>query len=157
MGSCLMKTVLIIDDEPTYRKVTGELLRQHGWEVLQADEGDEGIRVAKAHRPQIILCDLLMPRCNGFQVCRAIRADESLRNTRIVVTSGRDFGSDRQAAFAAGADEYLTKPINSAQLLKLISSLVGRAASPERETPGPVPSNNSVTRLKFWGVRGSIP
>src|SRR5215470_3422272 len=128
MGPRRMKTVLIIDDEPTYRKVTGELLRQNGWEVLLADEGDEGIRMAKAHRPQVILCDLLMPRCNGFQVCRALRADENLRNTRIVVTSGRDFGSDRQAAFAAGADEYLTKPINAAQLIKLISSLAADGA-----------------------------
>src|SRR5262249_13662884 len=102
MGPRRMKTVLIIDDEPTYRKVTGELLRQNGWEVLLANEGDEGMRMAKAHRPQFILCDLLMPRCNGFQVCRALRADENLRHTRIVVTSGRDFGSDRHAAFAAG-------------------------------------------------------
>ena len=70
-----MKTVLIIDDDSAYRKVTGELLKQHGWEVLLADEGDEGIRLAKTHRPQIILCDLLMPRCNGFQVCRSLRAD----------------------------------------------------------------------------------
>ena len=152
-----MKTVLIIDDDSAYRKLTGEILKQHGWEILLADEGDEGIRQAKANRPQVILCDLLMPRCNGFQVCRALRSDENLRNTRIVVTSGRDFASDRQAAFAAGADEYLTKPINSSQLVKLLSSLIGSAAPPDSEESRPAPALASVTMLKFWGVRGSIP
>jgi phosphoribosyl 1,2-cyclic phosphodiesterase/CheY-like chemotaxis protein len=151
-----MKTVLIIDDDSAYRKVTGELLRQHGWETLLADEGDEGIRLAKAHRPSIILCDLLMPRCNGFQVCRSLRADENLRNSRIVVTSGRDFASDRQAAFAAGADEYLTKPVGPGVLVKLLSSLIGSAASPEQAAT-PATGLPTTTQLKFWGVRGSIP
>jgi phosphoribosyl 1,2-cyclic phosphodiesterase/CheY-like chemotaxis protein len=153
-----MKTVLIIDDDSAYRKVTSELLRHHGWETLLADEGDEGIRLAKAHLPQIILCDLLMPRCNGFQVCRSLRADENLRNSRIVVTSGRDFASDRQAAFAAGADEYLTKPVSSPQLVKLLSSLIGSATAPEQEpATASIDSLATQTHLKFWGVRGSIP
>jgi CheY-like chemotaxis protein len=64
----LMNSVLIIDDDPDYRKLTGELLQLKGWKVLLAGEGDEGIRLAKAQRPQAVICDLLMPRCNGFQV-----------------------------------------------------------------------------------------
>src|SRR6478752_1021917 len=104
-----MKKVLIIDDDPLYRKVMGEILQLNGWQVFDADEGEAGIELAKRQQPDVVLCDLLMPRSNGFQVCRAVRSDSSLRGTRIIVTSGRQFESDRQAAFAAGADEYLIK------------------------------------------------
>src|SRR5215216_6550229 len=89
----LKKTVLIIDDDSEFRHLTGELLRQNGWQVLLAGEGDEGIELAKTHRPQAVLCDLLMPRCNGFLVCRALRGNAELRNTRIVITSGRNFAT----------------------------------------------------------------
>ena len=60
-----MKIVLIIDDEPEYRRMLGEVLQDHGWQVLSAEAGDEGIRLAKSHMPTVVLCDLLMPRCNG--------------------------------------------------------------------------------------------
>ncbi|SPE63287.1 Response regulator receiver protein (modular protein) [Verrucomicrobia bacterium] len=149
-----IKAVLVIDDDPDFRKLMVLLLRQHDWAVLEASEGDEGIRLAKTHRPQVVLCDLLMPRCNGFQVCRALRLDESLRHTRVIVTSGRHFESDRQAAFTAGADEYLTKPIDPPHLLQLMARLV----SPQEETqPAVAQTSPATTRLTFWGVRGSIP
>ncbi len=70
-------TVLVIDDDADFRKLVVMFLRAKGWPVLEAAEGDEGIRLAKVHRPDAVLCDLLMPRCNGFQVCRALRLDES--------------------------------------------------------------------------------
>src|SRR5262245_13792890 len=103
------KTVLIIDDDAEYRQILGQVLQDNGWRILLASEGDEGIELAKLHRPQAVLCDLLMPRRNGFLVCRALRAEPGLRQVRIIVSSGRDFDADRQAAFAEGADEYLAK------------------------------------------------
>ncbi len=152
-----MNKVLIIDDDPLYRKVMGEILEKHGWNVFDADEGEAGIELAKAQHPQVVLCDLLMPRSNGFQVCRALRNDVSLRGMRIIVTSGRQFESDRQAAFAAGADQYLTKPIDITELLKAVAvstSVAGETAFPlARQASIPV----SGTQVKFWGVRGSIP
>ncbi len=111
-----MKTVLIIDDDTDYRKLMAEILELKGWKVLSAGEGEQGIELARQQRPDAVVCDLLMPRCNGFQVCRALRSDPALRQTRIFVTSGRIFESDRQAAMVAGADEYLTKPIDPAEL-----------------------------------------
>ena len=73
------KTILVIDDNAEFRGMMVELLRCNGWQALDAGEGDEGILLAKKHRPRVILCDLLMPRCNGFQVCRTLREDDSLR------------------------------------------------------------------------------
>ncbi len=64
-----------------------------------------------------------MPRCNGFQVCRALRGDPNLRDIRIVVTSGRNFASDRHAAIEAGADEYLAKPVVLDQLLATLAHI----------------------------------
>ena len=96
------KTVLIIDDETEVRDVLGEILQQHGWQVFHAKNGDEGILLARTHSPDVVLCDLLMGHGNGFQVCRSLRQLESLRCTKIVVVSGRDFESDREAALLAG-------------------------------------------------------
>jgi phosphoribosyl 1,2-cyclic phosphodiesterase/ActR/RegA family two-component response regulator len=152
-----VKTVLIIDDDAVYRETMGELLRQASWRVLEASHGDAGIELARSQVPDVVLCDLLMPRGNGFQVCRALRSDEALRHARIVVTSGRDFPSDLHAAFAAGADEYLTKPVAPPQLLTLLARLSQQPASvpvPAEAETAPAPSGVS---LKFWGVRGSIP
>jgi phosphoribosyl 1,2-cyclic phosphodiesterase/FixJ family two-component response regulator len=152
-----MKTVLIIDDDANYRKLLSELLEGQGWEVLEAEEGNAGIELAKLRRPAIVLVDLMMPGYNGFHVCRALRKDSTLGQTRIIVTSGRQFDSDRQESFKAGADEYITKPIEPESFLLLLSRILSTVRpAAERRTPT-MHLSRTGTRLKFWGVRGSIP
>ena len=152
-----MNTVLVIDDAPDYRKLLGELAQSQGWHVIEAEDGDAGIELARLHQPAVVLCDLLMPRRNGFQVCRALRSDPSLRQAKIVIISGRRFESDRQAALKAGADEYITKPIKPEEFL-LLFSRIAAGARPAAERPAPTMSvSRAPTRLRFWGVRGSIP
>jgi phosphoribosyl 1,2-cyclic phosphodiesterase/CheY-like chemotaxis protein len=140
-----MQTALIIDDDTGYRQLLAEMLQAHGWRVRQAGAGEEGIALAKKHRPQVVLCDLMMPRGTGFQVCRALHAEACLRQTRIIVTSGRDFSADRKAARVAGADDYLVKPFSVASLI----AALGKSAQS--------PADNPPARLRFWGVRGSVP
>jgi phosphoribosyl 1,2-cyclic phosphodiesterase/CheY-like chemotaxis protein len=153
-----MKTVLIIDDDAHYRRLLGEVLRPRGWRVLEADEGEAGLAEARRSRPEVVLCDLLMPRCNGFQVCRAIRADATLRNTKIVVTSGRHFEADRTAARQAGANEYLTKPIEPDEIVTVLEQLSAGGALSSPPEPAETPRSPAPpARLTFWGVRGSIP
>jgi len=151
------KKVLIIDDDADYRQLMGEVLQMEGWQVLTAGDGEEGLEVARQNRPDVVLCDLLMPRSNGFLVCTQIRGDYTLRHTKLVVTSGRDYDSDRLAAREAGADEYLTKPIKPYDVLALISRLCddvqGGAPAPAASDP----SSHQPALLRFWGVRGSIP
>ncbi len=142
-----MQTVLIIDDDANYRRVLAEALTARGWLVREASNGKEGVAIAKQLRPQLVLCDLMMPDGNGFQVCRALRAAPSLKRTRIVVTSGRDFTADRKAAREAGADEYLTKPLSHLQIKRLFP----------RPKIEPAAATTSPASLRFWGVRGSIP
>jgi phosphoribosyl 1,2-cyclic phosphodiesterase/ActR/RegA family two-component response regulator len=148
-----MSQVLIIDDDAMYLKVMEELLQQNGWQVLLAQDGEAGIKLAKAHQPSVVLLDLLMPGTNGFQVCRTLRDDPRLREVRIVVMSGRQFGSDRQAAFAAGANHYLVKPIKAEELLRSLSAPVSQIEAGVEASPAAA----SGTRVTFWGVRGSIP
>src|SRR5580765_1019199 len=149
-----MPRVLIIEDDAENRRVMTQLFTREGWKVLEAKDGDAGIELALRNRPELILCDLLMPKSNGFEVCRSIR--EQLQPTKIIVVSGRDYGVDRTSALEAGADEYLLKPIT----WELLSSTIDRLLPeiPRRPEPKSVPESESVpARIKLWGVRGSIP
>jgi phosphoribosyl 1,2-cyclic phosphodiesterase/ActR/RegA family two-component response regulator len=149
-----MSTVLIIEDDADSRTTLAELFAIEDWQVLEAKDGDAGVDLAIRHRPELILCDLLMPKSNGFQVCRTIR--EQLQPTKIIVVSGRDYGVDRTSALQAGADEYLLKPIT----WELLSSTIDRLLpeSPRHSKPKSAAESESIpARIRLWGVRGSIP
>ncbi len=150
-----MSTVLLIEDDAESRRATAELFAAENWEVLQAGDGEEGIAMALKHRPDVILCDLLMPKANGFQVCRAIR--QQLRPVKIVVFSGRDYGVDRASALEVGADEYLIKPLTWTQLKEAIERIGPDLSQKPAGANLPPQFFPPATRVKFWGVRGSIP
>ena len=149
-----MPRVLIIEDDAESRRVMADLFTRDDWKVLEAKDGDAGLELALRNRPELILCDLLMPKSNGFHVCRTIR--EQLQPTKIIVVSGRDYGVDRTSALQAGADEYLLKPVT----WELLSSTIDRLLPeiPRRPKPGSATESESVpARIRPWGVRGSIP
>jgi len=149
-----MPRVLIIEDDAENRRVLADLFTREDWKVLEAKDGDAGLELALRNRPELILCDLLMPKSNGFEVCRSIR--EQLLPTKIIVVSGRDYGVDRTSALEAGADEYLLKPITWELLSGTIDRLLPEI--PRRPEPKSVPERESVpARIRLWGVRGSIP
>ena len=167
-----MKTILIIDDDEICRTPAAELLRRDGWTVMVAEDGETGVEMAIRHRPDVILCDLLMPRSNGYHVCRAVREQTELRNTKIVVVTGRDYEADRQSAAEAGADDYLVKPIEFDALREVLKRLTPGAngGAPGAAVAEPVVPRvvaaaepavrvaaKQATMVKFWGVRGSIP
>ena len=149
-----MPRVLIIEDDAESRHAIAGLFTSEDWKVLEANDGDAGLELALHNRPDLILCDLLMPKSNGFQVCRTIR--EQLQPTKIIVVSGRDYGVDRTSALQAGADEYLLKPVT----WELLSATIDRLlpAIPRRPRPKGAAEGDSVpARIRLWGVRGSIP
>ncbi|MBU6403005.1 MAG: response regulator, partial [Verrucomicrobia bacterium] len=154
-----MKTALVIDDDRSFRTLLGQCLQQDGWLVLEAEDGETGLTLALQHRPQVVLCDLLMPRCNGFEVCRKIRRERAaLPDTQVIVTTGSSYATDRLHAFEAGADEYLVKPIDPNALLALLRRVTGTDPTPSTPTPPPaVELASAGARVRFWGVRGSIP
>jgi phosphoribosyl 1,2-cyclic phosphodiesterase/ActR/RegA family two-component response regulator len=152
-----MKAVLLIEDDDALRSMIGALLEQRGWKVLGAEDGEAGISLARQHKPDVVVCDLLMPRCNGYQVCRAIRATPELHGTKIVMLSGRGYSTDKLNALEAGADEYLVKPVQPAELgatLLRLTSDEGPVQPAKLSSPGVIAVG--PPRVKFWGVRGSI-
>jgi phosphoribosyl 1,2-cyclic phosphodiesterase/CheY-like chemotaxis protein len=162
-----MKTVLIIDDDKTLQTALSALLKENGWQVIESEDGETGIKLAFQHVPDVVICDLLMPKCNGFQVCRSIRAQQSLLpNVCLVVASSSGYPSDRINAKEAGADEFLVKPIRTPEVVQLLTRLAARQPA-HVKAPAPVMAAPPVTpradisgqpaRVKFWGVRGSIP
>jgi phosphoribosyl 1,2-cyclic phosphodiesterase/CheY-like chemotaxis protein len=166
-----MKTALLIDEDRILRHSLAQWLRQAGWTVLEADEGATGLSIALEQKPALILCDLLAPRFNGFQLCRFLKTKpEKLPGTRIVVTASGGYGVDRETAFQAGADECIVKPILHSDLLRLLRTIPGAAGETQiiarpRPPEGaeddfpPLPPGTMVegqTLVRFWGVRGSI-
>lgn len=103
--------ILVIDDEPTQRLLTHEALNQRGYRIEEAASGEAGLEIARQLKPDLILLDVLMPGMDGFEVCRAIRADEELYRTPVViVTALEDMGSI-EIGFDAGATDFIAKPI----------------------------------------------
>src|SRR5476649_1903407 len=151
----VMPSVLIIEDDEDSRRAIAALFARADWKVLEAADGDTGVELAIRNRPEVILCDLLMPKSNGFQVCRTIR--KQLQPTKIIVVSGRDYPVDRASALEAGADEYLLKPITWELLRETIDRLLPTIPRKPKATKSPEELGSVPARLKLWGVRGSLP
>jgi phosphoribosyl 1,2-cyclic phosphodiesterase/CheY-like chemotaxis protein len=154
-----LKKILLIDDDDCCRLPAAELLRHADAIVLQAVDGESGIAAALEHRPDLILCDLVMPRGNGFHVCATLRQRPETRDAKFVMLSGRDYAPDRRSAEEAGADDYVLKPLGydllKQVLLRHVPGLVMNGGL--ARTLEPEHSPDVSTRVKFWGVRGSIP
>src|SRR6267143_3838339 len=150
-----MPTALLIEDDVESRRRIVRLFARHGWETIEADDGAAGIDLAFDRRPEVIVCDLLLPRISGLQVCRAIR--EKLDSPKIIVLAGRVYDIERDAVLEAGGDGYFVKPLKWEELAKIIK----RPRRPRRKlTPRQsraLKVHPPSTRIKFWGVRGSIP
>src|SRR5438477_4182198 len=149
----IMPSVLIIEDDDDGRRAIARLFARADWKVLEAADGDAGVELALRNRPEVILCDLLMPKSNGFQVCRTIR--QQLQPTKIIVVSGRDYAVDRASALQAGADEFLLMPITWEVLRESIDRLL--IPQRPRATTSPEELGSVPPRIKLWGVRGSLP
>ena len=150
-----MPTALLIESDAESRKRLARLFARHGWDTIEAEDGAAGIDLALTNRPHAIVCDLLLPRISGLQVCRAIR--EKLASPRIIIVAGRTYDIDRDTVLEAGGDEYFVKPLKWEKLAEVIK----RVRRPKRKlTPRlsrALKFHPPSTRVKFWGVRGSIP
>jgi two-component system, OmpR family, alkaline phosphatase synthesis response regulator PhoP len=119
------KKILIVDDEPNIVISLEFLMRREGFEILVARDGQEALRSIRAHRPDLVLLDVMMPRINGFEVCRQVRADPALSGTRIVMLSAKGRPAQIAEGLALGADGYITKPFSTRNLVTQVKSLLG--------------------------------
>lgn len=118
-----MKKILIIDDHADIRALVRMTLELDDFELHEAQDGVTGLEMARSLQPDLLLLDVMMPRLDGLQLCREIRADASLGKSRIVMLSARVQQADREAGLAAGADRYLIKPFSTMNLLETVREL----------------------------------
>jgi len=117
--------VLLADDDPALRRLVSATLGAEDFDLLQASDGEEALRVARQERPALVLLDVNMPRVDGFDVCRQLKADPLTTETKIVMLTARGADADRLRARQAGADDYFVKPFSPVQLLNRVYALLG--------------------------------
>lgn len=116
-----------------------DLLRRNEYDVDSADNGKDGLSKAASYKPDLVILDLMMPGMHGFQVCQAIRADDKLKDTRIIIISGKRYQVDFRAADRLGANMFIPKPFEMQQMLSAVIGLIGKPgdALPQPKTePG---------------------
>ena len=118
-----VKTILVVDDSPTERHVLSELLTQNGYQVITAENGEEGVEKAKSEQPDLILMDVVMPGLNGYQATRTLTREESTKDIPIIVCTSKGQETDKIWGLRQGALDYLVKPINGDELLAKIAAL----------------------------------
>jgi two-component system cell cycle response regulator DivK len=114
--------ILVVEDQEDNRAILRDLLTSVGYETLEAANGEEGVRMAAAHRPDVILMDIQLPVIDGYEATRRIKAQEPLRAIPIIAVTSYALSGDEQKARAAGCDDYVTKPFSPFQLLSVIRS-----------------------------------
>jgi len=119
--------VLIVDDSATEMAALTGVLKRNGFEVLNAHDADEGLQLARAQRPDIVLMDVVMPGLNGFQATRQLARDPDTSAIPVVMISTKSQETDRVWAMRQGARGYLTKPIDERVLLQTIRQVLGGA------------------------------
>ena len=116
--------ILIVDDNETNRDILVTRLSIHGYELVQAADGEEALAAAKEQLPDLILLDIMMPKIDGIEVCRRIKGDATLPFIPIILTTAKADSKDVVAGLEAGADEYLTKPIDQVALVARVKSVL---------------------------------
>jgi twitching motility two-component system response regulator PilG len=112
--------VLVIDDSNTIRRSAEIFLRQGGYEVVLAEDGFDALAKVNDHDPQLIFCDILMPRLDGYQTCAIIKRNPRFAHVPVIMLSSKDGLFDKARGRMVGSEEYLTKPFTKEQLLRAV-------------------------------------
>ena len=109
--------VLVVDDEESLRRIVAHAFTDRGYTVFTADNGSDGLQLALQERPDIVVLDLIMPGLSGFEVCRRIRQEDSMKRTVVIITSAKSYKPDMDKAKELGADAFVIKPADIDDLL----------------------------------------
>ena len=119
-----MAKVLIVDDSPTETHILSEILVKANHQVITADNGADGVEIAKKELPDIVLMDVVMPGLNGFQATRQLKKNPSTSDIPVIIVTTKDQATDRIWGMRQGAKDYLTKPIEEGALIATMDSLL---------------------------------
>ena len=114
----------MFDDEPAIVRALSYLLSRASLDVRVAQDGDEALAAVEEHRPSLVLLDVMLPKRDGFEVCETIRANPDYQDIRIIMLTARGRDADREKGLALGADEYLTKPFSTREVLAKVQKFL---------------------------------
>ena len=115
--------ILVVEDSPTARRQLAQIITDAGYTVITAEDGEQALELVSEHHPEVVVLDIVLPKKNGYQVCRSIKADPELA-IKILMVTAKDQERDRIWGHKQGADSYLSKPIVAKELLTAIHELV---------------------------------
>lgn len=119
-----MSTILVADDDLKVRTVERTVLTEVGFNVVEAVNGRDALRIAREHLPDVVLLDIVMPDLTGIEVCRELKEDKRTRKIPVIIVSGLDAREALEHSIIAGADDFLSKPIDSLELLVRVRSML---------------------------------
>jgi DNA-binding response OmpR family regulator len=120
----MTKKILIADDEPNILISLEYLMKREGYAVSVARDGVEALDTLRRERPTLVLLDVMMPRKNGYEVCQEVRADDELKDTLVVMLTAKGRDTDVAKGLAIGADDYITKPFSTKELVQKVRELL---------------------------------
>jgi len=119
--------ILLVEDNEMNRNMLSRRLQRSGYSVVTAENGAQGLALARSETPALVLMDITLPDMDGWEVTRMLRADASTRHLPIIALTARVLISDRAKAFEVGCDDYDTKPVDFSRLVEKIENLLGKA------------------------------
>ena len=118
--------ILVVDDEPTIVRLMEFILARQGHEMLVAVNGEEALEKIQAHKPDLVLLDIMMPRIDGYEVARQVRANEETSGLPIIMLSAKAQEEDIRKGMEVGVNEYITKPFSPDQLVRVVGGYLSR-------------------------------
>ena len=149
----MAEKILIIDDDVETLRLIGIMLQRQGYQTVTASNGDDGVALAKAELPDLIILDIMMPEVNGYTVARHLRAEPATTDTPILMFTAKSQIDDKVAGFEAGADDYLTKPVHPVELVAHVKALLSRRITPQSEK---TPQKKQGFIMGILGAKGGI-
>jgi DNA-binding response OmpR family regulator len=113
----------VVDDEPSIVRPLMFILKKNGYEVLTASNGEEGLKVARAEKPDLIFLDVMMPKKNGYQVCEELKADPDYQDIYVIILTARGVELSEEEQHRIGANEFMTKPFSPIKVVEKVDSM----------------------------------
>ena len=139
-----MSKVLIVEDEANIRQLVKYNLEKESFQVIEAEDGLQGLRLAKAEKPDLVLLDLMLPQMDGLEVCRSLKGNPATAALPIIMLTAKSEEIDKVIGLELGADDYMTKPFSPRELVARVKAVLRRSQK-EASLPGEL----SVGRLRF--------
>ncbi len=120
-----MSTIMIVDDSAMLREMVAAQLKNNGFQVVEAIDGAEAVEKIQSHAPDLVITDIVMPRMNGYELCRWIKNDPAVKRVPVIMCTTKSEEFDRYWGTKQGADAYITKPYHPPELIDAVNRLLG--------------------------------